>query len=1073
MNTKASLLALSLVSSTSLCAASITTDVPGWTFTDAEAPVFKVGDCQKLQLSTNDTNANANSNVSAFSAPLREIRPAFLVRDWRGREVYAGETAPDGTIRLAPLPPGYYRGECGGEKFTFCVVTTNRCRSADSFFASDSALSGCSRRGSYDCPWHGGDCWHVTAELLGKCGLVHTRERLEWGPFIEPQKGKRDFSRYLASARAMAENGVIATGIFHDVPPWLRRKGVAFASDLVELYRFMEDAARAFDPYYDSWEFWNEQNLGSGPVWEYAAALKTFALGARAGSPTTVILPGALSDIDHFGYAQAMFDSDIAKYVQALNLHTYVPVANYDEFHADARKFLEEAGVPDWQIWLTESGTNLEGNGKVPSSRKGLMMHDEGQELVMAEFFPKSAILHQHGGIFRNWFFLFGVWNEQSGRRDWGTMRRDGTVKPIHAAISAVTSELGDARLLGEKRLGDGLRGFVYEKPDGSRTLAFWSVSNLERAAGPSVRIDADCARGFRLVAADGEYRLTDVMGTPSRVRAESGALALTATRFPQYLSGLREMDADIPPADPGRLSRYEPAPDEDLSIVVRPVLDREDFTVSGGSAVAELGKEKGRIAVEVWNLSSEQKRGRVSVSAGALEGAEGEIDVGPWGVAVVDAIYAPPDGNLAFAADFSGTFNGKRVSRARIPMFNAFRFLSEGEVVPLPELDNPSAWKRNDSGSKYACVRDEAENAVRFDVEWSGDTGAWFFPVYECASGVSFEGARYLEFEVKNRQDKVESDMFCVEVMALYKGRPHKSLRFKAPAMHWEKRRVLLPDDAGDMTGFRIGGLISGHELSYWVRNFRLIKAPREAGAATKGEDKMETNDSKAATPQSCIGMTRSWDPYPGWWEKRHAEKLAQIAASGGEIDLVFVGDSITHNWEGARGPGSAYGGKPLAELKKRYSVLNLGFGGDSTRNVLWRLQNGELDGYRAKCFMLLVGTNNWDDPKDTAAGVKAILDLIARKQPQARTILLPIFPSGATADHPWRVHKDKVNARLKNLADGEKVVWHDFNARFLKPDGTFRSGLMGNDDLHPLPAAYDIWAEEVTPLFEEIVGK
>ena len=80
--------------------------------------------------------------------------------------------------------------------------------------------------------------------------------------------------------------------------------------------------------------------------------------------------------------------------------------------------------------------------------------------------------------------------------------------------------------------------------------------------------------------------------------------------------------------------------------------------------------------------------------------------------------------------------------------------------------------------------------------------------------------------------------------------------------------------------------------------------------------------------TPKSCIGMTRSWDPYPGWWEKRHAEKLAQIAASGGKIDIVFIGDSITHNWEGARGPGSDYGGKPLAELKKKHSVLNLGFG-------------------------------------------------------------------------------------------------------------------------------------------------
>ncbi len=160
MITKASLLALGLVSSTSLCAASITTDAPGWTFTDAEAPVFKLENCHKPPLSTNDTNANqrggapggralpktetndTNANLRVFVSSCETIR-AWVVRDWRGREVCAGETAPDGTIRLAPLPPGYYRGECGGEKFTFCVVTTNRCRSADSFFAADSALSGC------------------------------------------------------------------------------------------------------------------------------------------------------------------------------------------------------------------------------------------------------------------------------------------------------------------------------------------------------------------------------------------------------------------------------------------------------------------------------------------------------------------------------------------------------------------------------------------------------------------------------------------------------------------------------------------------------------------------------------------------------------------------------------------------------------------------------------------------------------------------------------------------------------------------------------------------------------------
>ena len=1015
--------------------AAVTTSAPGWTFLETESPKFCVdGGCDNRTCS---------------------------ILDWRGREVAGCTVAIDGTISIAPLPPGYYRGSVGGNSFSFCIVTTNRCRSAGSFFAVDSALSGCSRRGSYDCPWYGGDCWHVTAELLGKCGVVHTRERLEWGPFIEPEKGRRDFSRYMASARAMKNNGVVSTGIFHDAPHWLKRPGKTYPDDLVELYRFMEDAARTFDPYYDAWEFWNEQELGSAPVWEYVAALKAFALGARSGSPTSVILPGSISSIQHFGYAQAMFDSDIAKYVQALNLHTYVPISAYNAFHADIRKFLAEAGVPDWQVWLTESGTNLEGNGMAKSSRKGLLAHSEEQEMVMAEFFPKSAILHQNGGIFRNWFFLFGCYNEQSGCRDWGTMRRDGTVKPIHAAISAATSELGDAKLLGEKKLGDGIRAFVYAKIDGSRTLAFWSKSNLDLATGPVVRIDSDCEKLFNIAVDSGKYRLTDVMGTPSCVQAKGGSIALTATRYPQYLSGLRGFEADVPPADPGKLAKYAPAEGEDLSIVIRPETVAGDFAVSGGSCIAELCREKGRMRIEVWNLSPLPKRGCLTVSKGRLEGGDGELLLPAWGKVVVDALYVPPAGELNFAADFSGVFEGKSASRIRVPMFNSFKFLSEGEIVDLPHLNSPSAWKRNDSGSKYACTYDEKEKAVRFDVEWNKSSGVWFFPVHEFAPGESFEGAGYMEFEVKNLQDKVESDMFCVEVMCLYeKGVKRHGARFKSPGMHWERRRVMLPPDAGRMTGFRIGGLIHGHKLSYWIRNFRLIKK----GASVP----------KEATAQSCIGLKRSWDPYPGWWEARHKQKLAEIASLGGEIDLVFVGDSITHNWEGARGPGSDYGGKPLAELKKRYSVLNLGYGGDTTRNVLWRFENGELDGYKAKCIMLMIGTNNsGGSAEDIAAGIKAILDLIAKKQPGAVTVLLPIFPSGATLEHPWRKSKEKVNALIKKLADGKKVVWHDFNHRFLKMDGTFREGMMMEDCLHPIEPGYDIWAEEVTPLFEKICGR
>ena len=805
--------------------ASVTTAMPGWTFTDADTPEFSLTNCGR--------------------------RIYWTLEDWRGKPIRSGTWPKDGRLSFVPLPPGYYHVKCSDvarlvpESFTFCVTTTNRCRCLDSMFAADAALSGCSRRGAYDCPWHGGNCWHVTAELLGKCGLVHTRERLEWGNFIEPKKGQRSFSRYLASAKAMKANGVVSTGLFHDTPPWMRRPGRKLPGDLVELYRFMEDAARTFDSYYDSWEFWNEQELGSTtePCWEYVAALKAFALGTRAGSVKTVILPGSLSSVD-FLYGLNMFAGDIAKYVQAFNVHTYENPRAYDGWHGSIRRFLSEAGITGWQVWLTESGTNLEGNGRRPCpGRSSLLAHTEDQEMILAEFYPKSCILHRQAGIVRSWYFMFGSYNEQGGARDWGSMRRDGTVKPIHAAMAAVSSELGDAELLGEKQIGKGIRAFVFRKPDATHTLAFWSVSNLERPAAPPISARSENLCRFTLDAPEGTYRLVDMMGTPSSVMAKDGKLALESSRYPQYLSGLGDMAVDVPATDIGKIASYEPSADEDLTVVIRPETNPEDFSITGRKCIAELEKQEGRMRIEVWNLSGEAKKGTLTASVsrlaygtnlGATRGRDalvasaiGDIELAPWGKAEVDAIHVPPEKETRYNLDIAGIFNGKRATRVRIPMVNVPKILAECESIPLPALNDPAAWKRNDSGSKYSCVYDKAEKAVRFDVEWDRSSGVWFFPVHEFSPDESFTGGRYLEFEVKSRQDKVENDMGHVEVMCLYKDRrPVKKAPFKAQGFEWEKRRVLLPEDAGEMRGFRVGGLPRGRKLTYWIRNFRLIKA-------------------------------------------------------------------------------------------------------------------------------------------------------------------------------------------------------------------------------------------------------
>ncbi len=114
-------------------------------------------------------------------------------------------------------------------------------------------------------------------------------------------------------------------------------------------------------------------------------------------------------------------------------------------------------------------------------------------------------------------------------------------------------------------------------------------------------------------------------------------------------------------------------------------------------------------------------------------------------------------------------------------------------------------------------------------------------------------------------------------------------------------------------------------------------------------------------------------------WWRGNCDRIMADIKKMEGRIDVAVVGDSITARWKGD-------------SWDKHWSscrAVNMGIGGDRTQNVLWRLENGQLDGYQAKLFVLMIGTNNIDRktaPADVAAGIKAIIELIQTKQPQAK---------------------------------------------------------------------------------------
>lgn len=203
-------------------------------------------------------------------------------------------------------------------------------------------------------------------------------------------------------------------------------------------------------------------------------------------------------------------------------------------------------------------------------------------------------------------------------------------------------------------------------------------------------------------------------------------------------------------------------------------------------------------------------------------------------------------------------------------------------------------------------------------------------------------------------------------------------------------------------------------------------------------------------------------------WWKNRHEAKLAELKKTD-TVDLLMIGDSITHSWEN--------GGK---EVWKKYyadrNAFNIGFSGDRTEHVLWRLDHGEVDGISPKLIVMMIGTNNTghrrDKPEVTAAGIKAILAKLADKLPESKVLLLGVFPRGKTADDPMRKINVGINEIIKGYADNEKIFFLDVSEKFLADDGQLPKEIMP-DMLHPNPKGYEIWAEAIEPMIVKLMGE
>jgi beta-glucosidase len=202
-------------------------------------------------------------------------------------------------------------------------------------------------------------------------------------------------------------------------------------------------------------------------------------------------------------------------------------------------------------------------------------------------------------------------------------------------------------------------------------------------------------------------------------------------------------------------------------------------------------------------------------------------------------------------------------------------------------------------------------------------------------------------------------------------------------------------------------------------------------------------------------------------WWMPRHEEKLAEVAK--GKIDLVMIGDSITHGWENA-------GRQVWNKYYKKRKPLNLGYSGDRTENVLWRLQHGEVEGISPKLAVIMIGTNNTghrqEAPEHTALGIRYIIDELQHRLPKTKILLLAIFPREESPNGKLRKINDDINDIISGYAKIRNVSYLDINHVFLDPDGTLPKSIMP-DLLHPQAKGYALWAEAMEPAITRLMGE
>ena len=780
--------------------------------------------------------------VFRFVGKLPDSKLEYRISDWLGRPVCRGEWGPTAARRqlsLAPLPGGFYhltlqgggvtwRGSCD-----FAVLEQNLFPAKESFCALNSSLIWCSypknRTGNDRLPESG---WESLAAISGRGGFTSAREFVGWKE-MWPEPEKFRWEKYDLNIGRLHRAGTDVLLVYRDSVRWARYRdgrddgSVApahFPDDLLLTFEFSRMLAARYRGQTIGLEFWNEPEGGfanAQSAWDFASAMKAASLGFRAGAPGVPVLNGAFCTFPVSPYITAALENDLLEYIDIFNYHTYQPLSDYPVLMEQIRRQLAPYGAAEMPIWFTEVGTRSEGSGRVQSPRAGRMEHDADQELLVAEFYPKSLITLRTSGVSRIFPFALVPHNELEGTKVWGLVRQDHTVKPAFVALAVLHRLLGRAACLGELRAPAGCRAFLFESAGGIQTVAFWKKSelDLEKSNSSGVTTADRSQVNWELSLPDGEYCRIDLVGGRSPVKAENGRLQLACGRFPAYLCGRM----NLTPAIPARKADRRPPRRELNREVVSKIVLTDDMKISASKTSVEFRSEQhASFLLELFNLSRVVQRGTVAVHGVDVEGIPAEMELPPFSRTRLRLKMKIPV-DSAGTIRVEGRFNGREISRLAM---NYRKFGNSGYAVPLDRFNMADAWKANGvNGAKIDIIQDKEENAVRFDVDFrvfrKGET-RWVAPIFPLMyPQEAMDGVIGVEFELKVNSDPAE-----IRWPLLFLAGPGYKKReyISTVSGSWQQYRILFenvktPERVREL---HVALSETGNRLSFSIRNLK-----------------------------------------------------------------------------------------------------------------------------------------------------------------------------------------------------------------------------------------------------------